>query len=358
MTEPLLEVSELHTHLHTPDGIVRAVDGLDLTIDHGETVCIVGESGGGKSLTCDTITGLVGPSAEVSGSVTLEGRELLSMGDRELRTIRGNRIAYLFQNAQNALDPVYTVGEQIIEASDFHRDLDGDEARALAIELLQTVGLAQAAERIDHYPHELSDGMCQRVAIAIALGGDPDLLIADEPTSALDLMTQARIIEVLDRLRSERSLAMLLVTHDLRVAAALADRIVVLYGGTGVEQGPVESVFAHPGHPYTQELFRNFLGGGDDTPVFKDIPSRGCRFQRECPFVKEQCRDERPTFEPVIDATSHEAACIYHGEGYDREVVMDHTPDIGNALKRHGNVVGIAARDPYWSYTARGEADE
>lgn len=357
MSQPLLEVTDLRTHLHTPDGIVRAVDGLDFTVQRGETVCLVGESGGGKSLTCDTITGLVGPSADISGSVRLDGRELLSMSDRELRSIRGNRIAYMFQNAQSALDPVYTVGEQITEAIDFHRDLDGDEARELAIELLRTVGLARAPERIDHYPHELSEGMRQRVAIAISLGGDPDLLIADEPTSALDLMTQARIIEVLDRLRRERSLSILLVTHDLRVAAALADRIVVLYAGTGVEHGPTTSVFAQPGHPYTQELFRDFIGGGDDDPVFKDPPSRGCRFQRECPFVEASCREERPPFEPVTEATSHEAACIFHGDEYDRSRVMAYAPDIGADIERDSTTIGDE-HDPYRPHSRTGEPDE
>ena len=358
MTEPLLEVRDLRTHLHTADSIVRAVDGLDFTVGRGETVCLVGESGGGKSLTCDTITGLIGPAAEVSGSVRFDGRELLSMGERDLRSIRGNRIAYMFQNAQNALDPVYTVGDQIVEAITFHRDLDSDEARTLAIELLQTVGLAQAAERVDHYPHELSDGMCQRVAIAIALGGDPDLLIADEPTSALDLMTQARIIEVLDTLQRERSLSMLLVTHDLRVAAALADRIVVLYGGTGVEQGPVESVFAQPGHPYTQELFRNFIGEGDESPVHATVPIRGCRFFNECPVAKEVCLEERPPFELVGDDPTHESACIYHGEDHDRGVVMGRAPDIGEREVRFDTHVSTRPTDPTQTKSRSGESHE
>ena len=325
MSDPVLAVERLRTHLQTDSGVVRAVDGLSFTVGDGETVCLVGESGSGKTIACDSITGLVGPPAEITGEVHFDGTELLSASERELRTIRGESLAYLFQNAQNALDPVYTVGEQIAEAITFHRDVSNEDARERAIDLLQTVGLSRASERIEEYPHELSDGMCQRVAIAIALAAEPDLLIADEPTSALDVMIQARIVDLLGELRSTHDLSMLLVTHDLRVVAALADRIVVLYGGTAVERGPATDVLERPSHPYTQELFRSFAGkrGTRDRQRSREgIPVEGCRFHRECPHVVDACKHARPAFEPVEDRESHHAACVYHGDEYDHSTVM------------------------------------
>lgn len=329
MTGPLLEVDNLHSHLHTESGVVRAVDGLSFSVQRGETVCLVGESGSGKSLTCDTITGLVGPPAETSGSIRFNGRELLGLNDGQLRSVRGDHIAYVFQNAQNALDPVYTVGEQLIEAITFHADIDGKSARERAVSLLRTVGLSGAEERVDQYPHELSDGMCQRVAIAIGLAAEPDLLIADEPTSALDVMIQARIVELLDDLRRTRELSMLLVTHDLRVAAALGDRLVVMYGGTGVERGTVANIFERPAHPYTQELLRSFTDGAAEGTSVTDVPYRGCRFHRECPLVLDSCREERPPFEPVAGNPDHRAACIYHAEERDPTPVFDRIPEAG-----------------------------
>ena len=345
MTDPLLVVEDLRTHVHTADGVVRAVDGVDFSVGRGETVCLVGESGSGKSITCDTITGLVGPTADISGTVRFDGIDLPSLSERERRSIRGNRIAYVFQNAQSALDPVYTVGDQLVEAMTFHRDIDDAVARDRAVELLHTVGLSRPGDRIDQYPHELSDGMCQRVAIAIGLAGEPDLLIADEPTSALDLVIQARIIELLDDLRRERELSVLLVTHDLRVAAALADRLVVLYGGTAVERGPVEDVFERPAHPYTQELLRSVTGSDDWTPAAAQLPSRGCRFHRECPLVVEDCRDERPPFEPVADRDAHRAACVYHGAGRDPAAVFDRIPDATLADLRGGGSTTAATNE-------------
>lgn len=325
MTDPVLTVDGLRTHLQTENGVVRAVDGLSFTVGGGETVCLVGESGSGKTIACDSITGLVGPPAEISGDVRFGDTELLSASERELRAIRGDSLAYLFQNAQNALDPVYTVGDQIAEAITFHRDVSNEAARERAIDLLQTVGLSRASERVDEYPHELSDGMCQRVAIAIALAAEPDLLIADEPTSALDVMIQARIVDLLAELRSTHDLSLLLVTHDLRVVAALADRIVVLYGGTAVERGPATDVLERPSHPYTQELFRSFAGerGRRNRPRSREgIPVEGCRFHQECPHVVDACKHTRPAFEPVEDRETHHVACVYHGDDYDDSTVM------------------------------------
>lgn len=326
MTDPLLSVENLRTHIHSGDGIVRAVDGVDLTVKRGETVCLVGESGSGKSLTCDTIAGLVDPQADISGSVRFDGRDVLPLEERSRRSLRGDRIAYVFQNAQSALDPVYTIGEQLIESIEFNRDVAAADPRHVAIELLREVGLSRPEERLDQYPHELSDGMSQRVAIAIGLAGDPDLLIADEPTSALDLMVQARIIDVLADLKRRRELSMLLVTHDLRVAAAVADRIVVLYGGTPVERGPAATVLEHPAHPYTRELLRTFVGEFPKSSDATHIPDHGCRFHRECPLVEEQCRNGRPPFEVVDNNEDHTTACIYHETDRDPGAIAERIP--------------------------------
>ena len=324
MSDPLLSVEDLRAHVHTAEGVVRAVDGTSFEVDGGETVCLVGESGSGKTMTCDAITGLVDDTVEVTGDVRFDDETLVPYGEADFASIRGDRIGYAFQNARSALDPVYSVGDQIAEAVRLHRDVSDAEARERAVELLRTVGIAPAESRADEYPHQFSDGMCQRVALAVALAAEPELLIADEPTSALDVTIQARIIDLIDDLRSERDLALLLVTHDLRVVAALADRVVVMYAGTVVERGPVESVFASPAHPYTRELFRSFTGDGDpdrDGVARDDLPVDGCRFRAECPHAVDACADGFPAFEPVGDG--HRAACIYYGDGYDESVVRD-----------------------------------
>ncbi len=329
--DPLLSVEDLRTHLDTEDGVVRAVDGLSFQVRAGETVCLVGESGSGKTITCDTVAGLVGPPAETSGTVRFDGEDLLSAPEKRLRSIRGDRLAYMFQHSQSALDPVYTVGDQIVEAVRMHRDVSDAAARERAVELLRTVGLSRPAERVDTYPHELSDGMSQRVAIAVALAADPDLLVADEPTSALDAMRQAQIIDLLTDLRRERSLSVLLVTHDFRVARALADRVVVLYGGTDVERGPTARVFERPGHPYTQDLLRSFRGHPPRGESRADVPTEGCRFHRECPHAVADCRGDRPDFHPVDGRAGdgdgedhdHQAACVFHGPDRDAATVMD-----------------------------------
>ncbi|QLD84864.1 ABC transporter ATP-binding protein [Natronomonas halophila] len=289
MSDTLLSVEDLRTHIHTDDGLVRAVDGISFDIDRGETVCLVGESGSGKTMTCDTLSGLVEtPPAEVTGSVRFDGEELVPFDETDFRSIRGAEIGYAFQNARSALDPVYTVGDQIIEAIRLHRDVSTTDARERAIDLLETVGISPADSRVDEYPHQFSDGMCQRVALAIALAAEPALLIADEPTSALDVTIQARIIDLIDDLRADRDLALLLVTHDLRVVAALADRVVVMYAGTVVERGPIEDVFANPAHPYTQALFESFTGDGDpdrESLARDALPTEGCRFHPRCPAI-------------------------------------------------------------------------
>lgn len=325
MSDPLLAVEDLRTHIHSEEGVVRAVDGVSFEVHPGETVCLVGESGSGKTLTCDTITGLVeSPPAAVSGSVRFDGENLLPFEAAEFESIRGNHIGYAFQNARSALDPVYTVGDQITEAIRLHSDVGKSEARERAIDLLRTVGIAPAESRVDEYPHQFSDGMCQRVVLAIALAAEPALLVADEPTSALDVTIQARIIDLIDDLRSERELALLLVTHDLRVVADLADRVVVMYAGTVVERGPVDRVFESPAHPYTQALFESFVGDGAEPTngvARGELPTDGCRFREECPHAVEACTGEFPVFQPVDGRDGHRAACVYYGEEYDTGTV-------------------------------------
>jgi peptide/nickel transport system ATP-binding protein len=332
MSDPLLTVDGLHTHLPTEDGLVKAVDGVSFEIEHGETVCLVGESGSGKTLTCDSITGLVPHhDPDVFGEIEFDGQNLVTLPEKQFRSIRGNRIAYVFQNSQSALDPVYTIGDQIVEAMQFHDDVGDSEGRDRAVDLLRTVGLSRPEERVDQYPHEFSDGMAQRAAIAIALAAEPDLLIADEPTSALDVTIQARIIDLLERIQRERDLSLLLVTHDLRVVSALGDRVVVLYDGTVVERGSLEDVFARPGHPYTQALLRSFTGDGQRTEVTHGRrPDEGCRFRYECPHAIDDCAVEQPPFQRVDDSDTHEAACIFHAPDRDASTVMDGAPSYGS----------------------------
>ena len=330
--DPLLSVEGLHTHIPTPDGTVRAVDGVTFDIEAGETVCLVGESGSGKTLTCDSIVQLLpAPDTDLFGEAVFDGENVVTMDEKRMQSIRGNRIAYVFQNAQSALDPVYTIGDQITEAMAFHDDVSDAKARERAVDLLREVGLSRPEERVEQYPHELSDGMCQRAAIAIALAAEPDLLIADEPTSALDVTIQARIIELLERIQSERDLSMLLVTHDLRVVSALADRVVVLFDGTVVERGPLENLFAQPGHPYTQALFRSFTGERGRADVTNAAPPPdGCRFRNECPHAVDACAGDPPSFYQVGDDPSHEAACVFHGPAHDRSTVMADAPQFGD----------------------------
>lgn len=344
-SSPLLSVDGLKTHIRTDSGTVHAVDGVSFEIDAGETVAIVGESGSGKSMTCKSLTRIVPqPPAEiVEGTVEFDGTELTGLGRSELRTYRGNRIAHIFQNPQQALDPVYTVGDQIEEAITIHDAAAGRNSRERAIELLGTVGIPDAGRRIDDYPHEFSGGMRQRIAIAIALAADPELLIADEPTTAVDVTVQARLIELLRDL-GDGGMSMLLVTHDLRVVAALADRVLVMFGGTIVERGPTEALFERPAHPYTRVLFDSYNGeaGGPDPKGQSDrssgsraerpdrdrsaretIPNDGCRFRRECPYAIDACETTaQPRFEPIDGRDDHAVSCVYYAPERDPEPIL------------------------------------
>ena len=310
---PLLRVEDLRTHIHTDRGTVRAVDGVSFTVDRGEAVCVVGESGSGKSVTCESLTGLVPspPAERVGGSVTFDGTALDDEAARA--AVRGDRIGHVFQNPQHALDPVYTVGAQLREAMTAHAALSTDAARRRAVELLDRVGIPEAGSRVDDYPHEFSGGMCQRVAVATALAADPDLLIADEPTTAVDVTVQARLIDLLRELLAD-GLALLLVTHDLRVVAEVADRVLVMFGGTIVERGPVAAVFENPAHPYTRTLLASYDGfeRRADRPARDDLPTDGCRFRAECPHAVEACSgSDQPPAYAVGDG--HTASCVHYG---------------------------------------------
>ncbi len=302
----LLEVKNLQTHFPTRAGLVRAVNGVSFYLDSGELLGLVGESGCGKSITALSIMRLIAPPGKiVGGEITFDGKNLLQLSDAEMRQIRGDDIAMIFQDPMTSLNPVFTVGEQIAEALRLHRKLSRKAARAAAIEAMQEVSIPDPARRVDDYPHQLSGGMRQRVMIAMALACDPKLLIADEPTTALDVTIQAQILELLDELRKNRELAVLLITHDLGVVAEVADRVAVMYTGRIVEESPVEELFARPKHPYTEGLLRSVpkltsatvakkqrletIEGTVPSPT--DLPP-GCHFAPRCPHRMPRCTEE------------------------------------------------------------------
>jgi len=329
--DTLLDVENLTTTFSTEAGILTAVDGIDFEVNEGETVCIVGESGSGKTVATESITRLVKePPGEVTGTVRFKGRDLLSMSPDELRSIRGADIAHIFQNPQEAMNHCYSIGWQIVEAIQIHEDVPDEEARARAIDLLDKVGLANASSRFDDYPHELSGGQKQRAMIAMALVGNPDLLIADEPTTALDVTVQAQILNLLKELQADFGMGILFVTHDLGVVAEIADRIVVMYAGKVMERGSVYDIFEHPAHPYTQELMKCLPGKGTGAggipgqlPDPTDLPD-GCRFAPRCEHAVEECLSGTQPEEVNIDA-DHRVSCVYYGRGYDSSVVRDET---------------------------------
>jgi peptide/nickel transport system ATP-binding protein len=317
MADPLLSVRDLHTRFDTPEGVVRAVDGVSFDVDRGETVCLVGESGSGKTVACESITRLLPtPPASIEAErIRFDGEELTDLPADALRSYRGGRIGHVFQNPQGALDPVYTVGEQVVEAIRIHRDLGRSEARQRARELLRRVGIGAVEKRFDDYPHQFSDGMKQRIVIAMALAPDPDLLIADEPTTALDVTIQQQVLGLLDELRRERDLALLFVTHDLGVVAEIADRVVVLYAGQVMETGSVRDVLERPSHPYTRALLECLPGRGRAFETIEGslpdptAPPDGCRFSPRCPHAEPACRSgPQPDFRGVDGDTADRQA--------------------------------------------------
>jgi peptide/nickel transport system ATP-binding protein len=319
--EPLLRVEDLRVRFDTPDGTVRAVDGISYELERGRVLGIVGESGSGKSVSSLAIMGLLGAErAHVSGRVLLGGRDLLALGEEQMRAIRGDEIAMIFQDPLSALHPYYRVGAQLSEAILAHRDVSRAQARARTRELLELVGIADAARRIDSYPHELSGGMRQRAMIAMALANEPALLIADEPTTALDVTVQAQILDLIVRLKDELGMAVVIITHDLGVVAETADEIAVMYAGRIVERAPAEQVFAAPEHPYTWGLLGSIprldTPRGDELvpipgrpPSLIELP-HGCAFAPRCPYARPRHREVDPRLEPVPGTPGHAVACL------------------------------------------------
>jgi peptide/nickel transport system ATP-binding protein len=320
----LLEVSNLRTQFDTPDGTVRAVEGLSFEVEAGETVAIVGESGCGKSVTSMSILRLIPePPGRVTGSVRFQGRELLALPEAEIRDIRGNAISMIFQEPMTSLNPVLTVGHQIGETLRLHQGLSARAAERRAVEMLVLVGIPAPERRVREYPHQLSGGMRQRVMIAMALACNPKLLIADEPTTALDVTIQAQILDMMRELKTRLGSAIMLITHDLGVVAEMAERVVVMYAGRKVEEASVEDIFARPLHPYTRGLLGAVprLGSSLDAGArgrLAEIPGLvpslrapivGCAFAGRCPMATDVCRRAAPAIE--AKAPGHAAACHY-----------------------------------------------
>jgi peptide/nickel transport system ATP-binding protein len=325
----LLEVQDLKTYFRTDDGIVKAVDGVSFNLEKGKTLGIVGESGSGKSVTCLTIMGLNNRRNTItSGRAMFKGHDLIAMSPRRLREIRGNDVAMIFQDPMTSLNPVHTIGRQLVEAILLHRDVTKAQARARALEMLKAVGIPRAERRIDDYPHQFSGGMRQRVMIAMALVNNPDLLIADEPTTALDVTTQAQILSLMNKLQDEFGSAIIMITHDLGVVAEIADDVVVMYAAEVVEKAPVERLFERPHMPYTWGLLGSLPRL--DTRVERLVqiqgqppsllnPPRGCRFHPRCPYVMNICKTDDPPLRPVPDEPEHLDACHLDQETKDRE---------------------------------------
>ena len=305
MTPLLLTVRDLHTTFSTDAGDARAVDGVSLIVSAGETVGLVGESGCGKSVTALSILRLIQPPGRIErgSGISLEGRDLMTLSEREMRQVRGNRIAMVWQEPLSALNPVFTVGDQIAEVARVHAGMSRAAAWAKAIEMLRLVGIADPEERASAYPHQLSGGMRQRVVIAMALVMNPSLLIADEPTTALDVTIQAQILELLRDVQQRMGMSVLLITHDLGVVAETASRVIVMYAGEVVEEAPVRELFAAAHHPYTEGLLRAMPRVGVSRERLTVIPGSvppptdwpaGCRFRERCPYAWERCEREHP----------------------------------------------------------------
>jgi len=318
----LLDIKGLKTHFKTDDGWLHAVDGVDMSIDAGETLCVVGESGCGKSVTAKTVMKLVDmpPGKIVAGQVLWQGRDLVPMDDAGMRQIRAKEIAIIFQEPMTSLNPVYTIGEQIAESVRLHEGLSRAEAMNRAVEMLKLVRIPTPERRVRDYPHQFSGGMRQRVMIAIALACNPKLLIADEPTTALDVTIQAQILDLMQELKDRLGMAVMLITHAMGVVAEVAQRVVVMYAGKVVEEATVEQLFANPRHPYTQGLIRSIPR--IDTAAIHKVrleaipgsvpklinPAEGCRFAGRCKFAKAECRTATPPLREI--SPGHKVACI------------------------------------------------
>jgi peptide/nickel transport system ATP-binding protein len=318
---PLLEIKGLKTHFATDDGIVQAVDGVDITVNKGETLCVVGESGCGKTVTAMSILKLIAmpPGRIVEGQIVFDGRDLVQLNSKQLDHIRAKEIGFIFQEPMTSLNPVLTVGEQIAESLRCHEGLSKKDALARTVEMLKLVQIPNAEERVHHYPHQFSGGMRQRVMIAMALACKPKLVIADEPTTALDVTIQAQILDLLQDMKERFGMAVMLITHAMGVVAETAQRVVVMYAGKVVEEASVDKLFENPRHPYTQGLIRSIprmdleseqkdrlqaIGGA--VPILIN-PAPGCRFAPRCPYATGLCAEQEPVLREI--APCHRIAC-------------------------------------------------
>ncbi len=322
--DPLLDIQNLSTFFHTEENIVRSVRNVDLTIYPGETVALVGESGCGKSVTALSAMRLIPmpPGNFENGRILFKGKDLLQASELEMQRIRGNEIGMIFQEPMTSLNPIFTIGDQITEAICLHQDKSHEEARILALEVLKKVAMPSPEIRIDQYPHELSGGMKQRVMIAMSIVCKPSLLIADEPTTALDVTIQAQILDLLDELRKETQMSILLITHNLGIVAQYADRVAVMYSGKIVELASVEDIFASPSHPYTKGLLNSLpkdtisekletIPGAVPHPAF--LPE-GCAFHLRCADKMSECEREIPELQSLESHPEHQTACWLHNK--------------------------------------------
>lgn len=334
----LLEVKNLKTHFFTEKGVVKAVDGVSFSVEAGKTLGIVGESGCGKSITSMSILKLIDkPGKIVDGSILFEGKDIVGLDDKGIRTIRGNDISMIFQEPMTSLNPVFRIADQIMEALMLHQNMKKDDAKKKAIEMLELVGIPRAAEVARDYPHQLSGGMRQRVMIAMALACNPKVLIADEPTTALDVTIQAQILKLMNDLKEKTNTAIMLITHDLGVVAQMADHILVMYSGKVVESAPVRELFKNPKHPYTKGLLASIPSLIDEKERLYSIDGvvpnplhlpEGCYFRDRCEYAKEECKFKMPSISNVSD--DHQVRCFLYSD----EVDKTHQVEVKNNGKK------------------------
>ena len=325
MAKTLVEFKDVHTYFYTEAGTVKAVNGVSYKIKEGETVCVVGESGCGKSVTALSLMRLIAaPQGEiVKGNISFDGKDITSLSEEEMMSIRGNDISMIFQEPMTSLNPVFTVGNQIMESIMLHQKLDKKQARDKAIEMVKLVGIPRAEAIVDSYPHELSGGMRQRIMIAMALSCNPKLLIADEPTTALDVTIQAQILDLMRDIKQKTQTSIMLITHDLGVVAEMADYVVVMYAGKVLEEGPVNDIFKNPLHPYTRGLLKSKPVINQETDRLYSIPGQvpnpigmkdSCYFHERCEHCMEICKTQIPTIKYYDE--QHKISCfLYDGEG-------------------------------------------
>jgi oligopeptide/dipeptide ABC transporter ATP-binding protein len=367
MSSPLLAVENLRTYFYAETGVARSVDGVSFQVGPGETVGLVGESGCGKSVTSLSIMRLVRPPGrlEAGSRIVFDGRDLVTLPEGEMRGIRGNRVAMIFQEPMTALNPVFTVGEQIAEVARVHAGMSKQEAWNKAVEMLELVGIPSPAMRAKEYPHQLSGGMRQRVMIAMALVMEPALLIADEPTTALDVTIQAQILELLKELQQRVGMSILLITHDLGVVAETCSRVIVMYGGEVVEEAPVDELFARAHHPYTEGLLgampRVGQPGGDER--LRTIPGTvppptawpsGCRFRDRCPYSWDRCAAEHPPLYRIGTGSPHVSRCHLADEPERRD--HPHEPLVSQLAGEGGATLGAARGEREHAHARRAES--